>query len=102
MGATPVLALSARVTVAGVGDEVTLERLDAVAAYLNHRGLNATARHLPARESVHRSLLHYLQQEGWPLIVAGARGRGLWTERLFGGVTRELLDSSDASWLLAT
>lgn len=102
MGAMPVLTLSARITVVGVGDEVALERLDAVAAYLNHRGLNATARHLPARETVHRGLLEHLRQEGWPLVVAGARGRGLWTERLFGGVTRELLDTPDASWLMAT
>jgi nucleotide-binding universal stress UspA family protein len=102
LAALPILRTAKRVTVVGVGDEATTERLEAVVAYLQPHGVVAQSRHLPARKSAAHGLLDFLEQSDWPLLVAGARGRGLWTERLFGGITRELLASPQVSWLMAT
>lgn len=102
VAALPILRIAKLVTVVGIGDEAATERLEEVVSYLTSHGVPAQSRHLPARGSVGRGLLDFLEQNDYPLVVAGARGHGLWTERLFGGMTQDLLSARDISWLMAT
>lgn len=48
-----------------------------------------------------RDLLGQAEREGANLIVAGVYSHGALTERVLGGVTREMLKSTDMSWFLA-
>lgn len=46
-------------------------------------------------------LLGQAKREGANLIVAGVYSHGPLTERVLGGVTREMLKSTDMSWFMA-
>lgn len=100
--ALPFLRRADSVTVIGVGDEVSIERLEAVARHLRRH--DVSARHLhapPLEESTTARLLDQAEREGASLIVAGVYSRGPFAERLLGGVTTELAKSTDLSWFMA-
>ncbi|ABF54280.1 universal stress protein [Sphingopyxis alaskensis] len=100
--ALPLLERAKSVAVVGVGDEVSAERLEAVARHLRHHQVKADHRHLPrSREDVCAELLDYAEREGANLIVAGVYSHGPTVERILGGVTREILKSREMSWFLA-
>jgi len=99
--ALAVLVRAETVVVAGVGDEVTLNRLKDVAAHLARHGVRARPIHLPNVDVVARQILHLAREEGADLVVTGAYSRTRNRERVFGGVTRDLAESSDLSWLFA-
>lgn len=99
--ALPLLLRAKCVLVAGVGDEAPAGRLKAVVAHLGEHGVQARPIHCPKANGVGDRLVRLLHEEGGDLLVTGAYGRGFKRERILGGVTRELLAESGASWLLA-
>lgn len=100
--ALPLLKRAENVAVVGVGDEVSADRLEAVAEHLHRHQVNARHRHLPpSQEDVCADLLGQAERVGANLIVAGVYSHGPLIERVLGGVTREILKSTDMSWFLA-
>lgn len=100
--ALPLLERAESVAVVGVGDEVSADRLEAVARHLHRRQVKADHWHLPrSREDVCADLLDQAEREGANLIVAGVYSHGPLFERVLGGVTREILKSREMSWFLA-
>lgn len=100
--ALPLLERAGNVTVVGVGDEVSADRLEAVAGHLRRHKVKAGHRHVSrSPDDVCADLLAQAAREGANLIVSGAYSHGPLTERLLGGVTRDILESTDMSWFLA-
>lgn len=100
--ALPLLERAESVTVIGVGDEVSAGRLEAVAGHLRRHKVKARHLHIPrSQEDVCADLLAQADREGADLVVAGVYSHGALTERVLGGVTREILRNSDMSWFLA-
>jgi nucleotide-binding universal stress UspA family protein len=100
--ALPLLQRAERVAVVGVGDEVLADRLEAVAEHLRRHKVRAHHWHISrSQEAVCADLLAQAERDGANLIVAGVYNHGPLTERMLGGVTREILKSTDMSWLLA-
>lgn len=99
--ALPLLERAENVSVVGVGDEISADRLDAVAEHLRRHLVNARHWHLPRSQDVCADLLGQAEREGANLIVAGIYSRGPLAERVLGGVTREILKNTEMSWFLA-
>lgn len=99
--ALPVLAQAEAVVLAGIGDEVTLDRLKDVAAHLARHGVSARPIHLANAAGVSSQILNLAREEGADLLVTGAYSRTRNRERVFGGVTRDLSESTELSWLFA-
>lgn len=99
--ALPLLVQAQTVVVAGIGDEVRLARLKEVTAHLERHGVAARPIHLANVSSVSRQILDLAIEEGADLLVTGAYSRRRQNERVFGGVTRDLLQNSELSWLFA-
>jgi nucleotide-binding universal stress UspA family protein len=100
--ALPLLERAECVAVVGVGDEVSAERLEEMAGHLRRHKVKARHWHIArSQEDVCADLLAQADREGANLIVAGVYSHGPLTERVLGGVTREILKSTDMSWLLA-
>lgn len=100
--ALPLLERAQSVAVVGVGDEVSADRLEAVAEHLRRHKVKARYWHLPrSQDDVCADLLGQAEREGANLIVAGVYSHGALTERVLGGVTREMLKSTEMSWFLA-
>ena len=90
------------VSVVGVGDEVSSERLDAVATHLRSHGAKAQYLHLPnTAGDACSSLLEQAGRERSDLIVTGVFGRNSLAERVFGGVTTEMLRSTEICWFMS-
>lgn len=99
--ALPFLRQAEAITVLGVGETVTADCLEAVQRYLAAHGLGVQHAHLPASGQSEASVIaQYAENEGVDLLVAGAHAQGRWKERIFGGVTQDLLQT-DITWLLA-
>lgn len=100
--ALPILKRADKVTVVGVGDEISAVRLEAVAEHLGRHGVTASHLHLShSEQDIGADLTCHAQREEADLIVAGAYSRGPIAERILGGVTRELLKTADLSWFMA-
>jgi len=100
--ALPILERADKVTVVGVGDEISGARLEAVAAHLRRHNVPAGHLHLSHSEyGVGADLICHAHRETADLIVAGAYSRGPIAERVWGGVTRELLRTGELSWFMA-
>lgn len=100
--ALPFLQRAGKITLAGVGDEVSAARLANVGEYLSDYGAKLSILHLANDKTSPGAMLAGLaRDEGCDLVVAGARAQGLWKERIFGGATRDLLDVAEINWLLA-
>lgn len=99
--ALPLLQLADQVLVVGVGDESTMDDLADVAAHLGCHGVYAEARHVPHKGLASAgALIDAAQAAGCGAIVCGAFRHGRVTERLFGGVTRDLLIRSPLPCLM--
>ncbi|MAS13077.1 universal stress protein (plasmid) [Nitratireductor rhodophyticola] len=100
--ALPLLVRAESVSVVGVGDEVSSERLDAVATHLRSHGAKAQYLHLPnTAGDACSSLLEQAGRERSDLIVTGVFGRNSLAERVFGGVTTEMLRSTEICWFMS-
>jgi nucleotide-binding universal stress UspA family protein len=100
--ALPILAKADRVAVVGVGDDVAEDRLEAVTAHLRCHEVKAHHRHVPATGGdVFWALIGQAQHEEAGLMVTGLYSRGLLTEKIFGGVTADLLKNAGVSWFAA-
>ena len=100
--ALPLLRRAERVVVLGVGDEARSERLAQVARHLARHQVAATHLHLSkSAAGVCAQILQHAETEGCDLLVSGAYSRPRYSERVFGGVTRELVRGLPMAWLLA-
>lgn len=99
--ALPILQQSQRVVLVGVGEEAPFARLSVVLEYLSSYGIDALAMNVEDDGPVASVLAAIARREECQLVVAGARSRGRWKERIFGGVTQDLTATTDFHWLLA-
>ena len=101
--ALPLLERAESVAVVGVGDEVSADRLESVVEHVRRHKVKAHHWHISrSQEDVCADLLRLAEREGANLIVAGVYSHGPLTERVFGGVTREILKRTGMSWFLAS
>lgn len=100
--ALPLLKRAERVVVLGVGDEVGSERLAQAAEHLGRHQVPAEHLHLSkSAAGVCAQILQHAEVEGCDLLVSGAYSRPRYSENVFGGVTRELVQGLPLSWFLA-
>lgn len=100
--ALPILVRADSVSVVGVGDEISADRLEAVAGHLHRHNVKARPWHIPdTANDVFLSLIAQAQRENAQLIVSGVYSRGPLTERILGGVTTSMLKYPDISWFMA-
>lgn len=99
--ALPFLHSAERALLVGVGPEVQIECLREVEGYLGRHGLTVSTMAVDAEGRSPATVLNDIaRDEGCNLVVAGARSQGRWKEKLFGGVTEEML-KANVTWLLA-
>ena len=106
LDALPFLHEAARVTIVelcGPGEEKTaLERIDDVMRYLTRHQIKGGPRVLLQKEgSGAAQLIRLAQDEGADLLVTGAYGHSRMGEWIFGGMTRELLETSPICCLMS-
>jgi nucleotide-binding universal stress UspA family protein len=91
--ALPLLARSAAVTLLRVREsDHEDDALNEPVEFLAHHGIGSTVKILPfAHRNVADQLLHYVSQPMTDLVVLGAFGHSRARERIFGGVTADLL-----------
>jgi nucleotide-binding universal stress UspA family protein len=78
------------------------ERMDEVARYLNGHRITGGPRVILHRdESAAALLIRLAQDEGADLLVTGAHGHSRLGERIFGGMTHELLATSPICCLMS-
>lgn len=96
-GALPVIKKAEKVTILQVGELAEdLPTLDDIGSYLNTHGVKAEHIQLASSNaSVGETILQTAHQRGADSIVIGAFSTARWRERILGGVTRHLVDSSD-------
>ncbi|CAM4192668.1 universal stress protein [Roseateles saccharophilus] len=82
-------------------DQRPLERLAGLRQWLAFQGVDAEVRDEVTPLSVGDALLNAASDHGADLIVMGAYGHARWTERLFGGVSRTLLQSMTVPVLMS-
>lgn len=100
--ALPILQRAKSVWVVGVGDEVTTDRLEAVRGHLGGHRVVAQSVHLALPDDgVCAQLLRQAKTGGCGLIVSGAYSRNRHSERILGGVTRDLHADDQMSWFFA-
>lgn len=100
--ALPILQAAKSVWVVGVGDEVTTDRLGALSQHLARHKVAAQPLHLARSEDgVCAQILRQAKTEGCGLIVSGAYSRNRHSERILGGVTRDLHADDQMSWYFA-
>jgi nucleotide-binding universal stress UspA family protein len=82
-------------------DNGPLKRLDGVRQWLAFQGVDAETHDTVTSVAVGDALLNEAANLGADLIVMGAYGHARWTERLFGGVSRALLQSMTVPVLMS-
>jgi len=82
-------------------DDRPLERLGCLRRWLAFQGVDAEPRDEVTTLAVGDALLNAASDGGVDLIVMGAYGHARWTERLFGGVSRRLLESMTVPVLMS-
>jgi nucleotide-binding universal stress UspA family protein len=100
--ALPVLARARQVTVLALNEDHSFEGHDDVVAYLEAHDIRAGAMSGEAHfGAVGETIIATAQEVGAELIVAGAFSRSRGHERVFGGVTLDLLTKSTTPVLFA-
>jgi nucleotide-binding universal stress UspA family protein len=90
----PFLERSDRVLVVAVGPEADTESLDDVAAYLCRYGLAVTTHRQGSDDAgAGEAILRFVAREEADLLVMGAYGHSRLREWMFGGVTRDVLQT---------
>jgi len=82
-------------------DKRPLERLDCLCQWLAFQGVDADPHDEVTTLAVGDALLNATSDLGADLIVMGAYGHARWAERLFGGVSRSLLQAMTAPVLMS-
>ncbi len=97
----PLLALMDQVHVIGVGDDVSLERLEQVAACLRQEGHKAEAAHLPSTHfNPGADIMRHAFALDADMIVSGVKGERSIRERILGDVTDKLAAYAGFSWFM--
>lgn len=100
--AMPLLRAAQEVVVVTVSREVPEAPWDDLKAYLARHGVTASFVHRAEAEGgAPEAVGKIAAAHGADLIVAGAYGRWKWRERLFGGVTLDLLTTASVCCLLS-
>ncbi|MBV8036871.1 MAG: universal stress protein [Pelomonas sp.] len=86
---------------APANDNRTLERLDCLRQWLAFQGVEAEPHDEATTLAVGDALLNSASDLGSDLIVMGAYGHARWAERLFGGVSRSLLQTMTVPVLMS-
>ncbi len=95
------LALANEIQVVGVGDEVTMRRLDEVVDFLGRSGLPAKAIHLPdPKGRPGEVIIDHALASGADIVISGARSERTLRDRLFGNATRQFTQCSELSWYM--
>jgi len=81
--------------------EPPVPRLDALRQWLAWHGVSADARVETTSIDVADAMLSHAADIGADLIVMGAYGHSRWTERVLGGVTRQLIGSATVPLLMS-
>lgn len=99
--ARPLLALANVIHVVGVGDEVSIDRLDQVAASLQGESRKIEVSHLPqTRINPGDDIARQALALDADLVVSGVKGERSLRERLLGDVTDKLAGYTGFSWLM--
>jgi nucleotide-binding universal stress UspA family protein len=96
--ALPLMRRADQVFVIGMGKAAPEQDLTDVVAWLGDHGVFAQGRHVEGPATA-ASLTQAAQQLGGQVLVSGAYGHGQTRERLFGGVTRDLIEDCALPWL---
>jgi nucleotide-binding universal stress UspA family protein len=93
-----VITVNAKPKTFGHGEQPGLN----IAAHLKRRGVNAEVRNIEGEDrAISRALLDEAQRVGADLLVMGAYAHSRLREMVFGGATRELLESAHLPLLMA-
>lgn len=82
-------------------DEPAVPRLDALRQWLAWHGVAAEVRVETTSIDIADAMLSHVADLGADLIVMGAYGHSRWSERVLGGVTRQLLGSATVPVLMS-
>jgi len=95
-GSLPLLRAAERVVLAVIGEGASRAEADDAAAFLGEHGAAVTIRRVEdvSDAEAGEALLALAREEASDLLVTGAYGRGRARERIFGGVTRTLLEEA--------
>ncbi|CAN5369442.1 universal stress protein [soil metagenome] len=94
----PLMRRADQVFVVGMGKSSPDDDLADVVAWLGDHGVFAQGRHVEGPATA-TGLTHAAQQLGAQILISGAYGHGQTRERLFGGVTRDLIEDCALPWL---
>lgn len=99
--ARPLLILAGQIHVIGVGDEVSIERLEQVAAFLRREGGKVEASHLPRTHSnPGAEIMHHALALDADLVVSGVKGERSLRDWVLGDVTDKLAGYAGFSWFM--
>ncbi|CAM4324483.1 Universal stress protein, UspA [Novosphingobium lubricantis] len=99
--ALPFFCRAHTIMIVGLGEEAPTGCLEAVQGYLAAHDIDAKYFHAAApKGNGARWIAEFAEREGYDLLVTGARARGRWKERIFGGMTEDLR-AMNLNWLLA-
>lgn len=100
--ALPLLARAEMVSVLTVGADAADNAVQDICDYLAQHGVSARAAQRPDRgEYVVDEIVEMVRQQNADLIVAGAYGHSRMREWIFGGVTRDLIETTPVCCLLS-
>lgn len=99
--ATPLLRKSAEVITLTIGGDEALADASEAAAYLARKGCRVTARPVVADSSIGDIIIAEAKARNAAYVVMGSYGRGRWRERLFGGTSRDLMETLPFPLLIA-
>jgi len=100
--ALPLLSSAVDVFILAVREEAPLDAADDVAEYLARHGIeSATTLRSVANGNVAHEILRTADREGADLIISGGYGHSRMREWIFGGVTRDLLESAPVCCLMS-
>jgi nucleotide-binding universal stress UspA family protein len=96
--ALPLMRRADQVIVVGMGKAAPEQDLTDVVTWLGDHGVFAQGRHAEGPATA-ASLTQAAQQLGAQVLVSGAYGHGQTRERLFGAMTRDLIEDYSLPWL---
>lgn len=99
--ALPFLVRAEMVSVLSVGADPAADGAQDVCGYLAQYGIAARTVSRPAGSDIVDEITDLVRQQGADLIVAGAYGHSRLREWIFGGVTRDLIESTPVCCLMS-
>ena len=100
--ALPLLSRAQRIHIVAVGPDAHHAGAEGAAAYLSDHGLAVTTHLLPSPAiGAGDAVLRFAEREGADLVVMGAYGHGRLREWIFGGATRDILQTTSVCCLMS-